>query len=191
MLVRDKLIERIEGFGWTVTIEDEERDLYLIGRQSPAGQDFSVCIEIKDDLSNFSDNLYDYWESYDVSYESSLWLKNGHGINGAPYEMIEVYNDFKWCKEELYELWAYLDDFVNENKIRQNKEEFLEFIRRKYKFNSETMKVIKNILDYTQFRYSNFSEQQSFLAALLNGLVDYEYIENVSLRREIRYARSK
>ena len=191
MLARDKLIERIEGFGWTVTIEDEERDLYLIGCQSPAKQDFSVCIEIKDDLSNFSDNLYNYWESYDVSYESSLWLKDGHGVNGAPHEMIDVYNSFKWCKEELYELWAYLDDFINENKIRQNKEEFFEFTRRKYKFNSETMKVIKNILDYTQFRYSNFSEQQSCLAALLNGLVDYEYIENVSLRRKIRYARSK
>lgn len=186
MLARDKLIERIEELGWTVTIEDEERDLYLIGCCSPASQDFSVCIEIKDDLSKFSDNLYNYWGSYDVNYESSLWLKDGHGINGAPYEMIEVYNDFKWCKDELYNLWSYLDDFIDENKIKQTKEEFYEFIIKKYNFNSITMKVIKNILDYAQIYCSNFNEDQNFLEVLLNDIIDYEDIENVSLRRNIR-----
>lgn len=186
MLARDKLIERIEGLGWTVTIEDEERDLYLIGQCTPESQDFSISIEIKEDLSNFSDNLYDYWSSYDVSYESSLRIKDGHGINGAPYEMIDVYNDFKWCKDEIYNLWTYLDDFIDENKIRQNKKEFYQLIVKKYNLNSETMILIRNTLNYAQFHYHDFSEQQEFLSNLLDNIIDNDDIENVWIRDRTR-----
>ena len=50
-------------------------------------------------------NLRDYINDFDVSYEAYLWLDDtGHGRNGAPYEMIDVYEDMEECLHNMEEL---------------------------------------------------------------------------------------
>ena len=53
----------------------------------------------------------EYYSDFDVSRETYLWLDDtGHGKNGAPYDMIEVYHDMEECEELIQEL---KDDLIS------------------------------------------------------------------------------
>ena len=77
---------------------------------TPAGRDVCLEFDFKDKTTKeqISKMFQEYYESYDVSYETYLWLDNeGHGKNGAPYEMEKVLIDTQWVENELAEL-AYI-----------------------------------------------------------------------------------
>lgn len=97
------LFERIEELGWNIEIEGENE--YRISKFSPAGKDFGVTIE-GEEVEQLTDSIYEAWDSFDVSEETYLWLDNtGHGSNGAPYDMRDLYNDVEECKGMLLELY--------------------------------------------------------------------------------------
>lgn len=90
-----------EKLGWTVTWSKND---VMFSQCSPAGQDFYVEVDYKN-LREIKDKLREYYDSYDPSYEAYLWLgDDGHGKNGAPYEMVDVYNDMVACKEMIDKL---------------------------------------------------------------------------------------
>lgn len=70
------------------------------------GRTFSISV----DTENNSDrlliyNIYDSYKNFDVSHETYSWLdENGHGKNGAPYDMMNVYKEFSYAKELILEL---------------------------------------------------------------------------------------
>ena len=105
----DKIIEVAEGLGWTVVQEyDKTCDF---GKYSTEGQDFHFCIDIGDNFEDFMCNLRNYINDFDVSFEAYLCLdENGHGCNGAPYEMIDVYKDTEECLHNMEELRDSLDE---------------------------------------------------------------------------------
>lgn len=105
-------IEKIaEELGWDVTWYENSRTKSVMFSQfSPAGQDFNVEVNYKT-LGEIEDKLREYYDSYDPSYEAYLWLgDDGHGKNGAPYEMIDVYNDMKACEEMIDELACAIEE---------------------------------------------------------------------------------
>lgn len=108
-----KLIDVLEEMDWNVDVEEanENQTVLRIGKYSPAGQDFGVSVTAaNNDVQEFINDLYVTYRNYDASLEAYLWLDDtGHGRNGAPYEMIDVYNDMKWCEQELGSLWEKLD----------------------------------------------------------------------------------
>ena len=64
----------------------------------------------KDDVDEFLNRIWEYYENYDVSYEAYIWLgEDGHGINGAPYDMKNLYEDMEACKENIKELYDTLN----------------------------------------------------------------------------------
>lgn len=83
---------------WNVSFEDNE---IVFQRYSPAEQDFFFKVP-NDCLANVILSIEKYRDSFDISYESYIWLDNtGHGKNGAPYDMLDVYNDIKDCYEQI------------------------------------------------------------------------------------------
>jgi hypothetical protein len=77
----------------------------MFSQFSPAGQDFNCEVDYKT-LDKIWNKVFEYYKSYDPSYEASLWLnESGHGKNGAPYEMGDVYNDMCDCKKMVEELY--------------------------------------------------------------------------------------
>lgn len=108
-----KVIEIAEENGFSVKVynnrEDKEEYYFEFGKYSDCGRDFtfSIFFNTLDDISDIADKIYEYYEDFDVSYETYIWLDNfGHGMNGAPDDMLDVYNDTKQCKgfiEELYD----------------------------------------------------------------------------------------
>ena len=50
------------------------------------------------------------YKDFDCSQETYYWLDdNGHGMNGAPYDVIDIYKDMEWCRNELEYLYNTLN----------------------------------------------------------------------------------
>ena len=109
MELKDKIIKVAEENGWSVYIEDEAEDniCFDFGKYSPAGQDFHVSAELEDmEIDTLTNNLYERYSDFDVSSETYLWLDNtGHGTNGAPYDMKDLYEDMEACHGMIMELY--------------------------------------------------------------------------------------
>ena len=115
----EKIYEIAEREGWKVdysyTDEKETEIMFSFEKYSPAGQDFYISVSVpnEDDEDIFYDNvadaIYKYWEGFDVSYETYIWLdETGHGRNGAPYDMMDVYKDMEACADMTHDLWLAL-----------------------------------------------------------------------------------
>lgn len=106
---KDIVIETAEYSDWKVTINKND---FTFHKYSSASQDF--ILEIKAEASSFKDlcqKVVEYYSDFDVSRETYLWLDDtGHGKNGAPYDMIEVYHDMEECEELIQEL---KDDLIS------------------------------------------------------------------------------
>lgn len=102
------LVEKIgRSLGWNITLED---GYVCFQTTTNEGQDCHFEIEKFDSADDFAEELWNYYENFDVSSEAYLWLDDsGHGTNGAPYEMIDVYNDMKEYRHNIFELWNKLN----------------------------------------------------------------------------------
>lgn len=111
-----KIYEIAEREGWKVdysyTDEKETEIMFSFEKYSPAGRDFcfEVCVPNDEDeyviYESVADSIYTYFEGFDVSYETYIWLdENGHGKNGAPYDMSDVYKDTESCEKMINDLW--------------------------------------------------------------------------------------
>ena len=112
--MRDRIVEIAEENGWKVDVESNDGDnfSYEFSKYSPAGQYFNFEAEMEDNnVYALLNNIKDYYDNYDCSYEAYLWLDNtGHGTNGAPYDMKDVYEDMEACEEMSLELWKSLSE---------------------------------------------------------------------------------
>jgi len=107
----ERLLDRAEDLGWS--IEKENGNLYRLAKFSPEGQDFSFQVDIEDD--SFIENMYKAYENFDVSEETYLWLdESGHGMNGSPWDMKDLYNDMECCEAMMLDLYTELLDLVSE-----------------------------------------------------------------------------
>lgn len=110
-----KLMEIIEKAGYVMTEDDLD---YNFQFYSPAGQDFYFSISKINaiDLDTLGAEIYDYYNCFDVSEAAYMWLDStGHGKNGAPYDMKDVYEDMEACESKIYELF----EIIQCEEIRQ------------------------------------------------------------------------
>lgn len=104
----NQLINIAENLDWNVTQVEENG--FEFQKYSPEGQDFNMYIE-GETVEDLVEEIYAYYESYDVSEETSLWIdETGHGKNGAPYHIEDLLNDMKACKEMILELYEVAKD---------------------------------------------------------------------------------
>lgn len=100
----DEFISATEELEWRV-IEEEHVEF---GRYSPAGKDFWMEFTTTSPEKLLED-MRNYINSYDISEETYLWLDDtGHGKNGAPYDMMDVYEDAEACLNMVEELYSKL-----------------------------------------------------------------------------------
>ena len=109
-IVINNIIEVAEKEGFKVSIYNcTNNSSYGIEfyKMSSQGRDFGfeITMESGMDEHDVAMLIDDYFESFDVSYETYIWLDNeGHGKNGAPYDMLDCYNDTKQCEKFIEEL---------------------------------------------------------------------------------------
>ena len=105
----DELTAIIEKHDWSIDYEDDGT-IYL-SKYSPAGQDFGFYIENATSVEELADKIYDQYNEYDVSEAAYIWLDDsGHGKNGAPYDMKDVYEDMEACEENIFELYELIKE---------------------------------------------------------------------------------
>lgn len=106
----EEILEKIKDLGWSVYTDSENS--VTLGKYSPAGQDFSITVNTEDDKDLFIENIYEIYNDFDVSYETYQWLDNeGHGTDGAPYDMKDLYEDMETCVENVRKLYEKLIPF--------------------------------------------------------------------------------
>lgn len=112
----EKIYEIAESEGWQVDsyyVDEEETEIiFSFEKYSPAGRDFYFEVSVPNDEDEYviyrsvADAIYTYFEGFDVSYETYIWLdEEGHGKNGAPYDMSDVYKDTESCEKMIDDLW--------------------------------------------------------------------------------------
>ena len=107
----DELTNIIESNDWSIDYEDDGT-IYL-SKYSPAGQDFGFYVEKVESIEEFADKIYDQYNEYDVSEAAYLWLdSDGHGKNGAPYEMKDVYEDMEACEQNILDLYNLIQEVI-------------------------------------------------------------------------------
>ena len=111
----EKVKKITDKLGFSVGGNPDENDFdFMIS--SPCGQDCSIEIHATT-LDELVSKLYTWYDNYDVSYEAYLWLDHeGHGTNGAPYDMKDVYEDMEWFMLKGKALWLELNELVKEEK---------------------------------------------------------------------------
>lgn len=110
MLTRKKIEREAEKLGWNVEWYENGGEPWVsFETYSPQEQD--ICIECPcKRLSDIVEWIFNEWDNYDPSYEASLWLDNtGHGKNGAPYKMGDVYKDMCDTENMIYDLYSSLN----------------------------------------------------------------------------------
>lgn len=116
----EKIYEIAESEGWKVDcyyVDEKETEVcFSFSKLSPAGQDFYFEVSVPNDddedifYDNVEDAIYTYWEGFDVCYETYIWLdETGHGRNGAPYDMKDLYEDMQACEDMIHNLWLALE----------------------------------------------------------------------------------
>ena len=109
-LLTTDIQDKIEENGFSIDLESD--GVYRFGKYSSAGQDFGFSIDIGNNYQEFAENIDNYLMDFDPSYEAYLWLDNtGHGINGAPYDMKDVYEDMVECESFIRELYEIVREF--------------------------------------------------------------------------------
>lgn len=110
----DKIKQLAEKAGWGVYIESQDgsRTCYDFSKGSPAGQDFHVSAEMEGmDIGTLMESLEHRYNGFDCSEETYLWLDStGHGRNGAPYDMKDLYEDMEACQEMIMELYHVFEE---------------------------------------------------------------------------------
>lgn len=116
MKLPEKLIDLIENAGFV--IREECDNILNFSRISPAGQDFSFDIDTESNLDLFRNNIFSCYSDFDVSYETYLWLDDtGHGKNGAPYDMKDLYEDMQECEGYILQLYRIVCKYLDEGGV--------------------------------------------------------------------------
>ena len=105
--IKEEITEIAESLNFNITISEDEDVNISFAKTSSYGQDFNFEISVGKDASMIEiwKRLQSYQNNFDVSAEAYLWLdESGHGKNGAPFEMIDVYKDMEECKGFVTEL---------------------------------------------------------------------------------------
>ena len=121
----EKIYEIAESEGWKVyysyTDEKETEIIFSFEKYSPAGRDFYFEVSVPNDEDEYviycsvADAIYTYWEDFDVSYETYIWLdETGHGKNGAPHNMKDLYEDMQACSDMIHDIWLVLEVYWDE-----------------------------------------------------------------------------
>ena len=121
----EELVKRIttiaEDDDWSVHNHSENYDnvdLYL-SKYSNAGQDFGFYVECETgDADEFVNAVEEFYNDYDTCEEASMWLgPDGHGTNGAPYDLKDIIADMEECKSNVKNLLDLFEEGLRGTKI--------------------------------------------------------------------------
>ncbi len=97
------------------SLNEEGNGFIRYGSYSPAGQDFSLNIPCKSDMSDFIDNFKKEVANFKPQEEALLWLDpvTHEGKNGAPKNFKDIIQDMKDCQSQANDFIKDFEKIVN------------------------------------------------------------------------------
>ena len=112
--INKELRNIIENNDWNITCcEIDNNNIITLDLQTYTNYDCNFTVSVSYEVNsnkeiekeNLINALIEFYNNFDVSYETYLWLDGtGHGIDGAPYDMKDVYEDQLYAIEQLDKL---------------------------------------------------------------------------------------
>lgn len=111
-----KAINRAKELGWGVYFKEKENFCYIcFSNYTPYGQDIEEEFDFDGTFKDLLQQLSYRVDNFDCSYEAYLWLDDsGHGTNGSPYDMKDLYEDMEERLEMMRELENELKELLKE-----------------------------------------------------------------------------
>ena len=97
------------------TLNEEGNGYIRYSCYSPAGQDFSLNIPCKSDMSDFIDNFKKEVANFEPEEEALLWVDpvTRIGINGAPHDFKDIIQDMKDCQSRANDFIKDFEKIIN------------------------------------------------------------------------------
>ena len=111
------------------------------------GQDFGFYVESQSgDINELLQAIENYHDNYDPDEEAVLWVgPDGHGCNGAPYNLSDLIEDMQECKSNVKKLVDLLNQEFNGIKITKP-QRHSQFSERLYNIRTEVLEEINDTL---------------------------------------------
>lgn len=108
ILLKEDLKAKLDEICWSAYENEKDIDFSTC---TAFGGDIDIVIDKGKNLIDLAHNIYEYWNNYDVSYETSFWIgEDGHGINGAPYDLKNIYENFEKVKSMINDLYNVINE---------------------------------------------------------------------------------
>ena len=89
--------EEIERLGWWITEDDKQIE---IEKYSPAGEDFSFCIDAEDPVGQ----IRQYADSFDPDEHAAMWIEARGHVSGVPSSIRSLIEDAEEIEKMLKDL---------------------------------------------------------------------------------------
>ena len=89
--------EEIERLGWWIEEGDKQIE---IGQHSPAGEDFSFCIDPEDPVGQ----IRQYADSFDPDEHATMWIEARGHVSGVPTSIRDLIEDAEEIEKMLKDL---------------------------------------------------------------------------------------
>lgn len=117
--LEQKYIDILEQNDWNVSSYTEDGRVE-IGKYSPAGEDFSIIVEVE----NFPESVREYANNFDADEHAEMWIEARGKVNGVPNSIRELIEDAEEIQEMLNEL---ADTLVKDENNKENLEELKQY----------------------------------------------------------------
>lgn len=122
-MTQEKIIAIAEENGWQVHIAGSGNDDKVIlefSKFTPYGQDFNFQAGMeRDDLQTLIDSIIYFLDGFDPDSEAYLWLgPDGHGKNGAPYNMKDIVEDMEAAGDMVLDLCIAYQEADNDEEVQ-------------------------------------------------------------------------
>lgn len=103
--LEQKYIEILKENDWSISSYTDDGRVEL-KKYSPAGEDFSMCVEVE----NFLESVREYANDFDPDEHAEMWINARGRVNGVPNSIRELIDDAEEIKKMIYELAAVLEE---------------------------------------------------------------------------------
>lgn len=97
--LEQKYIDILEENDWSISSYTGDGRVEL-EKYSPAGEDFSICIEV----GNFPESVRECANDFDADEHAVMWIKAKGKVEGIPKSVREIINDAEAIQKMLNEL---------------------------------------------------------------------------------------
>lgn len=184
MKLSKRIMEVLEGHDFTVCGEITERynqkwqyDIEL-ETYSPEGEDVIVPLIYDGTEESFIIAFIEYANEFDAEEHVEMWIEY-RGKRGVPESIKDLLKDAEWQKNTFLQVAEALNNINKEQEesSNMNREQFFNYILENFNISGAAGRLIDNILQFVETRYTDENEQYNALCSLLDGTIGLTYNE--------------